>query len=595
MIIPGEIFAPPPELNISGWADVYREIPPEAASEPGRWHTDRAPYQREMMNAINSPSTERVVMMTAAQIGKTEILLNVIGFFISQDPSPILVIHPTLQMGEAFSKDRLSTMLRDCTCLHGLVKDPRSRDSGNTLLHKTFPGGHITIAGANSPASLASRPVRILLCDEVDRYPVSAGQEGDPVALAMKRTQNFWNRKIILVSTPTLSGASRIETEYNQSTRGEWMLPCPVCGEYNALDWERVIYRDRREPVMSCVSCGQEAGESLWKSQSPKGIWRDERESVIRGFHMNALASPWVSWSDIVSQYQQAYTGGRERLKVWRNTVLGLPFVSVSDTVEVETAQERCEEYGCEIPDGVLILTAGVDTQDDRLEYEILGHGLNNETWGIFYGVIKGNPSSVSVWNELDEVLTREWNYADGGKIRVACACIDSGGHHTDDVYRYVRGKSKRGIFAVVGRGGLGRPSVGAVSHNNRLRVPLITLGVNTLKGEVYSRLQALPGDNGYCHFPADKRRGYGEGYFSGLLSESMVIRHRGGVSYAVWEKTDHRARNEPLDCRVYALGAFKILNPDMKRHTRNHGGSPQVKSVKKKPRPGILRRGIVM
>ena len=245
MILTNTIFTPPPDMKISDWADEFRELPPEASCEPGHWSTDRAPYQREMMNAICPPSAERIVMMTAAQVGKSEILLNTIGYYIHKEPSPILMMQPTLEMGESFSKDRLATMLRDCTCLHGKVKDPRARDSGNTLLHKTFPGGHITIAGANSPASLASRPIRVLLCDEVDRYPVSAGTEGDPLSLAMKRTQNFWNRKIIIVSTPTIKGISRIEKEYDNSTREEWTLPCPNCGRYNALDWERVIFEGR--------------------------------------------------------------------------------------------------------------------------------------------------------------------------------------------------------------------------------------------------------------------------------------------------------------------------------------------------------------
>ena len=192
---------PPPKLTISEWADEYRKLSPESSAEPGSWNTSRAEYQRGIMDALSDPYIETVVVMSSAQVGKTEILNNAVGYFISQDPSPMLVVQPTLDMAQTWSKDRLAPMLRDTPILSGLVKDPRSRDSGNTTLHKVFPGGHVTACGANSPSSLASRPVRNVFCDEVDRYPVSAGTEGDPVSLAKKRSATFWNRKIDRKST----------------------------------------------------------------------------------------------------------------------------------------------------------------------------------------------------------------------------------------------------------------------------------------------------------------------------------------------------------------------------------------------------------
>ena len=600
MIITNEIFQPPPDMMISEWSDEFRELPPEASSEPGHWSTNRAPYQREMMNAICPPSAERVVFMTAAQVGKTEIILNTIGYYIHKEPSPILIMQPTLQMGESFSKDRVSTMLRDCTCLHGKVKDPRARDSGNTLLHKTFPGGHITIAGANSPASLASRPIRVLLCDEVDRYPVSAGTEGDPLSLAMKRTQNFWNRKIIIVSTPTIKGISRIEKEYDASTREEWELPCPRCGEYNALDWERVLYEGKREPVMRCRSCGYEGNGQDWKSQSPQGRWNAGNYSSVRGFHVNALASPWVTWPEIVSQYDEARRIGPDKLKVWRNTVLGLPYEETAGTIDIDTMSGHEDEYGAELPDEVLLLTAGVDTQDNRLEVEILGHGLNGDTYGIEYRIIYGSPGDNEVWHKLDEYLSREWHYADGVSLCVSCACIDSAGHFTDAVYRFCRDKVRRNIFPIVGRGKFGLPSVSRPKMHNRGQVYLFTLGVNTIKGELHTRLKAERGESGYCYFPADKKRGYDSIYYAGLLSERMIVKRKGGQEYITWEERSRKVRNEPLDCRVYALGAFKILNPDMTRHKRKAELQPQMKeqsrpamTQRKVMRPRVIRRGI--
>ena len=192
-------FAPPPDLTISEWSDEFRVLSPEDSAEPGQWFTSRAEYQRGIMDAVNNPSIEKIVFKKSAQVGATQIFNNIIGYFIDLDPCPILIVNPTREMAQAWSKDRLAPMLRDTPVLRGKVKEARSRDSENTTLHKKFPGGHITAVGANSAAGLAMRPIRIVICDEVDRYPASAGVEGDPVSLAFKRSQTYWNRKLILL------------------------------------------------------------------------------------------------------------------------------------------------------------------------------------------------------------------------------------------------------------------------------------------------------------------------------------------------------------------------------------------------------------
>lgn len=573
------LWLPPPELKIADWADLYRRISPEASAEPGIWRTSRAEYQREIMNAVSDAKTERVIVMSAAQLGKTEIILNIIGYFIDQEPSPILMLNPTLDMAQSFSKDRLAPMIRDTPCLSGKIQDPRARDSGNTLLHKKFAGGHITMSGANSPASLASRPIRILLCDEVDRYPVSAGTEGDPLSLAVKRTQNFWNRKIIWVSTPTIKGASRIEAAYNEGTREEWCVPCPTCGALNAFDWQRILYKDFREPVMKCCNCGALHNEHEWKAGQIKGRWLKnsakadelgtERNLKTRSFHLNSFASPWARWADLINQHEEAVRGGAENIKVWHNTVMGLSF-ELAETLsdDIANAQGLRDDYNAELPDGVLVLTCGVDTQDDRLELEVVGWGENKESWGIEYRVIYGDPGQSEVWEKLDEFLLKNFSYADGSSEIIACTCIDSGGHHTDDVYKFCKGKAKRNIFAIIGRGGQGRPKVNKPSRNNRAKVPLFTLGVDNLKAELYSRLKIKQAGPGACHFPKDLKLGYNESYFKGLLSERLVIRRVRGREVASWEVISRGLRNEPLDARIYAGGALEILNPDFRRRS---------------------------
>lgn len=564
------VWLPPPDLTISEWADANRQISPEASAELGKWNTNRAPYQREIMNAISDELVERVVVMSSAQVGKTEIILNTIGYYVDKEPSPILILQPTLQMGEAFSKNRLAPMIRDTSCLTGKIKDPRARDSGNTLLHKIFPGGHITIAGANSPAGLASRPIRILLCDEVDRYPESAGSEGDPVDLAIQRTQNFWNRKIVIVSTPALKANSRIYKEYMNSSREEYSLPCKECGELNILRFENMRYKGLSEPLIRCSHCGAELRESDWKGQSEKGVWQSQNLEIknVRGFHLNALYSPWVSWSSIAENYETSRRNGPENVKVFINTKLGEPYEHNEDMIDSDDLLMRCEEYQAELPEGVLVLTGGVDVQDDRLECEIVGWGLGKESWSIDYKVIYGEPGQAATWRELDDYLCRAWHFADGEALLLSCVCIDSAGHYTDEVYKYCKDRSKRNIFAIIGRGTFGLPGVSGPSRNNRYRVPLFKLGVSTLKGILHQRINVNKAGPGYCHFPVNDEK-YNEVYFKGLMSERMVSKRVRGREVIVWEVRDNNIRNEPLDCRVYAMGALEIFNPDLARHAQ--------------------------
>ena len=320
------VFAPPPSLTISEWADRYRYLSPEASAEPGKWSTARAPYQAGIMDAASDPETETIVLMTSAQIGKTAMIENVIGYYVTQDPSPILCLQPTLEMAATFSKDRLAPMLRDTPALRGLVKDARARDSGNTQLHKQFPGGHITMTGANSPANLASRPIRIVLCDEVDRYPESAGTEGDAVALATKRTATFWNRKMLVTSTPTIKNLSRIEQAFLGSDQRRYWVPCPDCGEHQLLKWANVKWDEGKTETAHyvCEHCGSCIDEQHKPAMLAAGEWRaDAVFRGIAGFHLNEIYSLWRRWSEMAADFLTAKHAGSEMLKAFVNTSLG--------------------------------------------------------------------------------------------------------------------------------------------------------------------------------------------------------------------------------------------------------------------------------
>ena len=311
------VLKPPPDLTISDWADQHRRLSSEASAEPGQWRTSRAEYQRGIMDAISDPSAETVVIMSSSQIGKSESILNMVGYHIDHDPAPIMVVMPTERDAETWSKDRFSPMARDTPCLQGKIADPRSRDGNNKILHKRFPGGHLTIVGANAPSGLASRPIRLLLCDEVDRYPFSAGAEGDPVNLAKKRTVTFWNRKIVLVSTPTNKGASRIEAAFEESDQRRYWVPCPACGAEQLLTWGQVKW-DKDEngghrPETAryhCADC-----DAAWKDETrwaaiSKGRWiADAPFNGTAGFHLNEIYSPWVRLEALVASFKKALFG----------------------------------------------------------------------------------------------------------------------------------------------------------------------------------------------------------------------------------------------------------------------------------------------
>lgn len=384
---------PPPKLTISEWADRFRQMSPEASAGTGRWHTDNAPYQREIMDAIGNPHVRMVVFKSSSQVGKTEVLLNVLGYYIDYNPAPILVLQPTVEMGQTFSKDRLAPMIRDTAVLRKKM-DAKSRFSGNTIMQKTFPGGHVTIVGANSPAGLASRPIKIVLADEVDRYPVSAGTEGDPLNLAQTRQTTFWDKKTVLVSTPTIKGSSRIEKSWLESTMEEWTVPCPECGEYQPMVWANVVFDRERWPrggvQYRCESCGCIAGEYRWKAQGRKGRYaalHPERE--VRGFHLNVLASSFCAWAGIVTEFLSAKEaldhGNPELMKVWVNTKLGETWEERGETADDMALLARREMYTATVPAQVLVLTCGIDVQDDRFELELVGWGVGKESWGIRY------------------------------------------------------------------------------------------------------------------------------------------------------------------------------------------------------------------
>lgn len=551
------LWAPPPRITVSEWADRERKLSSEASAETGQWYTSRAEYQRGIMDAFCDPAVETVVVMSSSQVGKTEILLNVAGYFISQDPSPILVLQPTLDVAQSWSLDRLAPMLRDTPCLRGRVRDPRARDSRNTLLHKIYSGGHITIAGANSAASLASRPIRIVLMDEIDRYPASAGTEGDPVELARKRATTFWNRKIGLFSSPTIKDLSRIEAAYNESDQRKFYVPCLYCGEYQVMVWAQVRW-PKNEPSSAaycCRHCEAMITDADKLKMLAAGEWRAEKPCrSVAGFWLNELYSPWVTFAEMATKFVQIKRSrDPEKLKTFINTSLAETWDGdSSDLVESGPLMARREAYGPALPTEVAILTCGVDIQDDRIELEVIGWGAGEESWGIEYHILVGDPARPDVWKDLDACLSKTYPHESGVNLRIVATCIDTGGHFTQQAYSFIRPREVRRIFGVKGAN---RPGVPIISkrptRKNTGGINLFMVGTDSGKDQIYGRLKIQEPGPGYMHFPKE----YEEDFFKQLTAERVVFEK--GVRK--W-KIKSGARNEALDIRIYSLAALEIL-----------------------------------
>lgn len=525
------------------------------------------------MDALNEPGTHTVVIMASAQVSKSETLLNVVGYHIDQDPAPILFLQPTLEMAEAFSKDRIAPMIRDTPALAARVSDVKSREGGNTLLHKLFEGGHLTLAGANSAASLASRPIRIVLADEVDRYPISAGTEGDPLTLAMKRTATFWNRRAVVTSTPTIKGASRIEAAYNESDKRRYYVPCPHCAEMQVLKWANVRWPPGQpeNAAYTCPHCGGLWAEGQRTEAVQKGEWRAEvaKFTGTAGFHINELYSPWATLAGIAAAFLAA-KDHPERLKTWVNTSLGETWESAADTVDMGVLQARAEDYELgTIPEGALIVTAGVDVQGDRLELSIYGWGEGEECWMLDRDVLYGDPAREVVWQQLLERLAVPLTHANGALVVPRVVAIDSG-FKTQETYTFCRAHAMRRtdhglqqIIATKGQKEFGKPAVGRptaqdVSHKGdtiKKGVKLWPVGSSSVKQRFYGRLRIEAPGPGYVHFSNQLP----EDYYDQLTSERLVTKYIRGFGVLEWHLPSGR-RNEALDCLVYAYAGACML-----------------------------------
>lgn len=569
-----DCLRPRRRLTLSEWADAYRFVPSGTTPEPGPWLTARVPYLREPMDACASrKGPQIVVLMFSSQVGKTELMLNCVGYFADQEPSAQLMLQPTLEAAEAFSRERLEPMIRATPALSALI-DQRERTRGQTMRRKDFPGGYLALVGTNSPAGLASRPIRILLCDETDRYVET--REGDPVALAIQRTANFSDRHIVLASTPGVAGSSCIESWFLRGDQREFRIPCPACGFRSAWTWPMVRWDthggepDPSTARIECPSCGavvRRAGKPH-PDQLAAGVWTPtvQGDPGIRSYHLSALYSPWVDLETLVADFL-AVTGRRDKagLREFVNLRLGEPWEEQS-TAPVGWAElrDRRDEYTpATLPDGALLCTAGVDVQRDRLEATVWAWGAGKESWAVEHRVIFGAPDAAGTWADLSTFLASARTRSDGARLPVACTLIDSGdGVTSRDVYAYARAHEAERVFACKGRGGSGIPIALPPTRRNADGVMLVNVGVDAAKAALMARLSLIDPGPGRVHFPAADAQGFSDEYFRQLTAEVAERRRRGNVVKLTWKKT--RERNEALDCAVYALAALELIHPDL-------------------------------
>lgn len=614
-------YKPPENLAVSQWAEQYRVLSRESSAESGPWNNKRTPYLVEVMDAFTDSRVRRITFVSSAQCGKSECILNMIGYIIDQDPGSTLYIQPNIDDARKFSRLRIAPMIRDSARLRRKVSDVKGRDSSNTTLQKAFPGGMLTLVGSNSPAALASTPVRYILGDERDRWALSAGTEGDPWKLAEARTTTYYNAKLVDVSTCTVKGASPIAEAFDQGTQEHWKHQCPHCGEWHEIEFDSIkfdfetIKAGRKTDYVigsiswCCPGCGCLSDEDTMRGQPTK--WVPDNPGALakghRSFWLNGFASPWQPWQKIIYAFLEARKDP-QKLQVVYNTMLGKLWEERGDLEDEDTFLSRREDYGTrddgtpvELPPGVLVLTCGVDTQDDRLEYEVVGWGHYTESWGIKKGIIMGDPNDDLTWTKLDDVLSHVYRFKNGRGLTVAMTCVDSGGHKTQSVYRHCRERMGRRVFAIKGQGGDGVPFTRPPSKVNIIvngraigKAWLYTLGVDAGKADILKgALRVMEPGPKYCHFPSRSDAGYDLAFFTGLLSEREVIKTERGRTRLTWEKIPGHERNEALDCRNYALAALRIIDPDffaVERRLKDAKSEP-MEAKQKTRRRGVVKR----
>jgi phage terminase large subunit GpA-like protein len=581
-------LAIPAEMSTAEWADTFRGV--GRGPFKGRWSNEKAPYLVGMMDAADDPFVREIVVQKPAQSGGTEYCNNVIGKRIHQAPTEIGYVAEKEDKAHAWTQEAFDTMVRETPVLKRLIYTDAQDNNQNV---KRFPGGGLYILHATSPAELSSRPLQLVIFDEKAAYKPT--NEGDPVKLGQARQKTYDGEELtIFNSTPRKCACGPDETcgdithDYERGDQREFYVPCPHCDEFQTLKfggkdtsyglkWDAEM---PESPYYLCEHCAAQIEEFDKDDMLAKGYWRAAKPfNGVASFKFNQLYSPFVGWGKMVTDFLEA-AKDIKKLEVFTNTVLGEVWKPV-EQIKYEELAWNVESYPAQVPEGVLVLTAGVDVQKNRIECEVVGWGLGNESWSIDYKVFEGPTGAelsdlpdedeevdvanedLDVWNKLEQFLTNSFTNAAGQVFRVQCAAVDSG-YNTQRVYQFVKKHERKRWFAIKGGSDPLGPMLSKPTLKGRSpKVRLFTIGTNAAKDEVFSALRTEKKGPGYCHFPDTEH--YDDAHWKQLCSERMVTHVRGGRQYRVYEPVGANVRNEALDIRVYAMIARVILNPDYK------------------------------
>lgn len=603
---------PDPLMSLVDWSDAKRKLPPASSPEPGDWRTSRTPYLAEIMEALSPTSpVEEVVLQKGTQLGGTEVAYNLLGYCVDYAPCPIMLVMPTVETAKRISKQRLDPMIELMPSLCSKIADRRSRDSGNTILQKDFPGGTLIITGSNSAVGLRSMPAKILVFDEVDGFPVDVDGEGSPVKLAERRCSNFMNSKRYKVSSPTIKGRSAIEASRldPRATQETYHVPCPHCSCMQPITWAQIRWDKKKLPDgkvlvlkawFECAECREAIEEKHKTWMLANGTWEASNPNADgsrRSFHISGLYSPlgWLSWKECVEEWFDAQ-GDPKKLKVFVNTILGETWEEdEGEGIEIDGIAGVGEDYDGvhrHLPTGALVITMFVDVQKDRLEGEVMGWGEGEESWGMDYFISMGDPNVVdgadSPWNAVRERLERKWSNGKFGPLQVACTGVDAGAF-TAAVYDFVRPLLARRVYATKGSSTPGQPLI----KRGRARtgaVTLVMVGTEGAKDLVVSRLKIEDAGPGFCHFPSN----YPVEYFEQLTSEHAVQSYHRGHSVRKWKLKPGRKRNEALDLRVGNLVALRLLGDIDWASVKQHASKLYKKSNTKRKRNASKRDSFI-
>lgn len=571
---------PPPDLKPSEWAEQNIRIPIGNAV-PGLIRFDHAPYQREPLDMTANPECNRITLMWSAQVGKTTLALCAQAYKIGQDPQSQIMMQPSQGDLGTWLETKFNPLVTSNEELERLIAKPRGREGVNNQRMKSYPGGFLMFSWSGSPKTMRGRSAPFVVCDETDGYDKST--EGHPVSLLWQRAATFGDRrKLLEISTPTIKNASWIESAFDQGDQRHFYVPCGDCGEYQPLRWSNVTWDDGKPEtaIYACGKCGSMWNDGQRIAAIRKGEWRtDEPFTGHASYHLNELYSCFRKLGDIAQSFIEKKRSGD--LQTFINVSLAETWEESGEGVDVHVLESRAEDWGDTWPEDVIIAVAGVDVQDDRLECEIVGIGRDEETWSLEYFVIPGDPSGPQVWADLDAVVFSSYHTEDGRELSVRSTCIDTGGSHTQSVYRYIKSRESRRVFGIKGVGGEGRPLVGRPSKNNIGKVHLFPVGADTAKELVYSRLRITEPGPGYCHFPKSRD----PEYFEQLTAEQLVTRYIRGHAKRTWVKK--RRRNEALDVRCYAMAALYIsgINVNILANKRAQPGDEEAEQPAPRPR----------